>query len=129
AGEAAMAEHSPLAGWTTEDLLLAAIVARHVDLLRLSREQLDPVALDQQVDDERAAGLPLAIQAMTAVDEERLRRQPVANLSARAPTLTCDTHCRSTLTSAVFALASGCERAACPARTARHVDRALLRPR
>src|SRR5512132_16057 len=89
-----MADHSHLAGWTTEDLLSAAVVARHVDLLRLSREQLDTVALDQQVDDERAAGLPLAIQAMTAVDEERLRRQPVANFPAGAPTLTCDAHRR-----------------------------------
>ena len=89
-----MAEHSHLAAWTTEDLLRAAVVARHVDLLRLSREQLDAIAFDQQVDDERTAGLPLAVQAMTAVDEERLGRQPVANFSAGAPTLTPDAHRR-----------------------------------
>jgi hypothetical protein len=89
-----VAEHRHLADRTTEDLLLAAVVARHVHLLRLSSEQLDTVALDQQVDDERAAGLPLAIQAMTAVDEERLGRQPIANFPARAPTFTRDAHRR-----------------------------------
>ena len=39
---------------------------------RIAREQLHAVGLDQQVDHERASGLPLAVQAMTAVDEERV---------------------------------------------------------
>src|SRR5207248_103027 len=78
------AEDRDLAGRAAEDPLLLAAAARNVDRLRLAREQLDAVGLDQQVDDERAAGLPLAIQAVAAVREERLGRKPVANLSAPA---------------------------------------------
>src|SRR5205809_2235807 len=51
-------------------------------------EQFYPVGLDQQVDDERASGLPLAVQAVTTVREERIGCQPVANRSAGAATLT-----------------------------------------
>jgi hypothetical protein len=72
--------------------LLAAVVARHVNRLRDAREQLDTVSLDQQVDDEGASGLPLAVQAMTAMREERIGRKPVANRSAGATTLTGDAH-------------------------------------
>jgi hypothetical protein len=50
--------------------------------LRLTREHLDAIRLEQQVDDERASRLPLAVQAVTAIDEHRLGRQPVANRSA-----------------------------------------------
>src|SRR5207249_12010724 len=42
--------------------------------------------------DEGASGLPLAVQAMTAMREERVGRQPVANRSASATTLTSDAH-------------------------------------
>jgi hypothetical protein len=70
------------------DPLLAAVVARHVHRLRPSGEQLDAVGLDQQVDHEGAARLPLTVQAVAAMDEERLGRQPIANGSAAAATLT-----------------------------------------
>ena len=52
----------------------------------LAAQHLDAVALDQQVDHERAAGLPLAAQAVAAVHEEGLGRQPVADLPTRATT-------------------------------------------
>jgi hypothetical protein len=52
--------------------------------MRFLSQQLDPVGLDQNVDDESAAGLLLAVEAVTAVDEEGLRRQPVANRATRA---------------------------------------------
>src|SRR5207249_1682698 len=64
----------------------------NVDRLRIVREQLHSVGLDQQVDHEGASGLPLAVQAMTAMREEWIGRQPVANRSTRATTLTCDAH-------------------------------------
>src|SRR4029079_15441174 len=62
-----------------------AVVARHVDRLRVAGEELDPVGLDQQVDDEGAAGLALAVQAVAAVDEERIRAEVVADRPARTP--------------------------------------------
>src|SRR5205807_76127 len=68
------------------------VVARRVDRLRRVREQLHTVGLDQQVDDECASGLSLAVQAVTAMREERIGRKPVANRSAGAATLTWDAH-------------------------------------
>ena len=72
--------------------LLLACAARHVHGLWITREQLDPVGLDQQVDHERASGLPLAVQAVAAMGEERIGREPVANRAAGAATLTKITH-------------------------------------
>ncbi len=74
------------------DPLCGAVVARRVDRFGPSGQQLDPVGLHEQVDHERAAGLPLAVQTVTAVHEERLRRQPVADSPAGAPTVQTDTH-------------------------------------
>jgi hypothetical protein len=91
-GTAVLAEDRHLAGWTTEDPLLASVVARHVDRLRVAREQFHAVGLDQQVDHESASGLPLAVQAVTAMREERIGRKPVANRSAGAATLTWGAH-------------------------------------
>jgi hypothetical protein len=56
--------------------------------LRDAREQLHTVGLDQQIDDEGTSGLTLAVQAMTAMREERIGRKPVANRFAGATTLT-----------------------------------------
>src|SRR5208282_2488603 len=55
--------------------------------LGLAHELLDAVGLDQRVDHESAAGLPLAIAAVAAVDEHRLRREPVAHPAAGAAAL------------------------------------------
>src|SRR5262245_47190598 len=74
-----LAVDGDLTGRAAEDALRAAVVAGHIDRLWLAHEQLDAVGLDQQVDDERAAGLPLAVEAVAAMDEERLGREPVAN--------------------------------------------------
>ena len=78
---AVLAEDRHLAGRTSENQLLAAVVARHLHGLRRGPEQLHTVALDQQVDDERASGLSLAVQAVTAMREERIGRESVANRS------------------------------------------------
>jgi hypothetical protein len=55
---------------TAEDALRTPVVTRDVNRLRWHGEDLDTLGLDQQIDDERAAGLPLTVQAMTAVNEE-----------------------------------------------------------
>jgi hypothetical protein len=64
-----LAENRHLAGRTSKDPLLTAVVARRLDRLWVTCEQLDSIGLDQQVDNERAPGLPLTVQAMTAVNE------------------------------------------------------------
>src|SRR5689334_16190830 len=79
------AEDRHLADGAAEDRLDAAVVAGNVHGPRVAGDELDPVGLDQQVDDERAAGLALAVQAVAAVGEEGIRRQPVADGAARAP--------------------------------------------
>ena len=92
-GASVLAEDRHLAGRTAEDPLLAAVVARHVDRLRVAGEQLHAVGLDQQVDDEGASGLPLAVQAMTAVREERIGRQAGSEaLRSRSFPTALDTH-------------------------------------
>jgi hypothetical protein len=87
-----LAEERHLAGRTSVDPLLAAVVTRHVDGLWGAGEQLHAIGLDQEVDHKGASGLPLAVQAMTAMREERIGRKPVANRSAGATTLTWDAH-------------------------------------
>jgi len=47
---------------------------RRVDRLRCDCEDLDTLGLHQEMDGEGAAGLTLTVQAMTAIDEERLQR-------------------------------------------------------
>jgi hypothetical protein len=79
---------------TAKDLLGRAVVARHLDRLGLARRDLDAVSLDQDVDDERATCLPLTIEAVAAVDEERVARQPVADRLTRAATLEKHTQLR-----------------------------------
>ena len=93
-GAGVLAEDSDLARRTTPDLLLLPAVSRHRDKLRLAGEELHSVGLDQEVDDERAAGLSLTVQAMTAMNEERIGGQAVANRSAGAATLTWLAHWR-----------------------------------
>ena len=56
----------------SDDPLRAAVISRNVDRPRLTRGHLDAVGLDQQVDHKGAAGLPLAVQAVAAMDDERL---------------------------------------------------------
>jgi hypothetical protein len=73
-----------LARRTAPDRLHRAVVARNVDGLRLAGEQFHAVGLNQHVDDERAAGLPLTVQAVAAVHEERFGRQAVADGPTRA---------------------------------------------
>ena len=74
--------------WPAESLarLEAAMVTRDVGRLRPALDHLHAVGLDQQVDHEGAAGLPLTVQAVTAVREQRLRAEPVANGAAGTST-------------------------------------------
>jgi hypothetical protein len=89
-GRRVLAEDSHLASRATPDLLFLVFTARNRDHLRLAAEELDSVGLDQDVDDECAPRLPLTIQAMTAMDEERIGGKPVPNLSARAAAFRLD---------------------------------------
>src|SRR6185437_7640493 len=83
-GTAVLAEDRHLTGRTAEDELLAAVVARRLYGFRLAPEQRDTVGLDQEVDHESASGLALAVEAVAAVDEERIGGQPVANRTTGA---------------------------------------------
>jgi hypothetical protein len=87
-----LAEDCYLTGRATPNLLLFAAAARDGDRLRLAREKPHPVGFDQQVGDERAPGLPLTVQTMTAMDEQRSGHNPVANGAARAAALKWSAH-------------------------------------
>jgi hypothetical protein len=89
---AVFAEDRDLAGRAAEDPLAAAVITRNVHGLRVACQQRYPVGFDQQVDHEGAAGLPLAVQAVATVDEQRIRGKPVANLSAGAAAFTFGAH-------------------------------------
>jgi hypothetical protein len=60
------------------------VLTRHRHGYRLAAEQLDRLSLDDCVEYERAARQPLAVIAMTAVDEHWLVEQLVADGSAGA---------------------------------------------
>jgi hypothetical protein len=66
------------------DPLRAPVVARDVDDVKVALEELESVGFDQRVDHERAPGLPLAIQAMAAVNDHRLAHEAIPHASARA---------------------------------------------
>src|SRR5262249_13513804 len=73
-----VAVDSDLARRAAPDLLLLAAAPRDGNGLRFLSQQLHPIRLDQDVDHERAPGLLLAVEAVTAVHEERLRRHAEA---------------------------------------------------
>ena len=60
------------------------VLARHRRGYRLAAEQLDRPSFDDCVEYERGARQPLAVVAMTAVDEHWLVEEPVADGSAGA---------------------------------------------
>ena len=64
--------------------IVRTILARHRHGYRLAAEQLDRLSLDDRVEYERAARQPLAVVAMTAVDEHWLVEELVADGSAGA---------------------------------------------
>ena len=92
AGVPVLAVDGHLARRTAEDRLRASVVPRDIDRLRLTGEQLDAVRFDQEVDDERAPRLPLAVQAVAAVGEERIGGQPVPNRAAGAAAFDRNAH-------------------------------------
>ena len=94
-GAPVLAEHRDLARRAAVDPLSAAVVAWDVDGLWLAAQQLHAIGLDQQVDHERATGLPLAVQAVAAVNEHRLGREPIADRSAGATTFAWRAHART----------------------------------
>ena len=71
-GASVLAENRHLARRASKDPLGTPIIARHVDRLRDTRQQLHMVGLDQKIDHERAPGLSLTVQAVATVREERI---------------------------------------------------------
>ena len=71
--------------------VVRTVLARHRHGYRFAAEQLDRLSLDDRVEYERAARQPLAIVAMTAVNEHWLVEQLVADGSAGAAA--CDFLC------------------------------------
>jgi len=72
--------------------LRGTIVTRRVDRLRRARGDLDPLCLNQQVDDERTPGLTLAVQTVATVNDQRLGKRAVPDGTARAAALTVSAH-------------------------------------
>jgi nucleotide-binding universal stress UspA family protein len=72
--------------------LRAAVVSRHIDRLWSASEYLDAVGLDEQIYDEGAPGLALAIDAVAAVRKERLVREPVADGAASTAAVASGAH-------------------------------------
>jgi hypothetical protein len=64
--------------------IVRTVLARHRHGCRLPPEPLDRLALDNRIEHERAACQPLAVDAMTAVDEHWLVEELVADGSAGA---------------------------------------------
>src|SRR5262249_12253973 len=67
--------------------VVRTVLARHRHGYRLTAEQLDRLSLNDRVEYERAARQPLAVVAMTAVDEHWLVEELVADGSAGAATV------------------------------------------
>ena len=93
-GPAVLTKDRDLAIRTAENPLGSAIVTGHLDRLWRAGNYLHPVCLDHQVDHEGTSSLPLAVQAMTAVDEKRIGPKPVANRPAGAAAFTKRAHDR-----------------------------------
>ncbi len=81
---AVVAPDGDLADRAAVDVVRAAALGGHRDRHRLAGEDLDAIRLDQRVDREGAAGVPLAVGAVAAVHEHRVRGQPVADRAAVA---------------------------------------------
>jgi hypothetical protein len=64
--------------------VVPTVFARHRHGYRLAAEQLDRLSLNNRVEYERAARQPLAVVAMTAVDEHWLVEELIADGSAGA---------------------------------------------
>jgi hypothetical protein len=68
------------------DFVRAATVGRHCDRFRITRQQHDPVGLDERTEDESAFSLRLAIAATAAMYEHRPRSEPIAHRRTGAST-------------------------------------------
>ena len=69
---------------TTRDFLSLAAVRWRVDQFNVAMKERHSIALDHRVERERGSGFALAPAAMTAVDEHRARRHPIAHVAAGA---------------------------------------------
>src|SRR5262245_46872429 len=78
-----------LADRAARDALALAARRGRVDDLGFGTEVLDPVELIQCVERMHAAGLALTPGAMTGMHHHRLAVQPIADISASAPTFHC----------------------------------------
>jgi hypothetical protein len=66
------------------DIMRAAAIGRHGDWNWFAAKPLDPVRLDQRIQDKSAASLALAIQAVAAIHKHRCAREPIAHHAAGA---------------------------------------------
>src|SRR5436309_2913745 len=74
---AVIAPQGRLADGAAMDVMRAAAVGGHGDDLEIAAPLLDAIGLDQRVDHEGASRLALAIMTVTAMDEHRLRGEPI----------------------------------------------------
>ncbi len=82
-----VAPHGGLACGAPIDVMWAATVSRHRSRLRTARHKGNALRLDQSVEYEGAAGLPLAITTVATMDEHGLRAEPITDRPARATAL------------------------------------------
>src|SRR5262245_55058284 len=80
------------------DQVRAPAIGGHRHGTGIAREQHDAAGLDQGVDHEGAAGLPLTIAAVAAVHEHRWRGEPIPHCGAGAATLEVVCHAMSPTT-------------------------------
>src|SRR4029077_11191261 len=64
--------------------IVRSVLAWHRHCYRFAADQLDCLGLDDRIEHERAACQPLAVVAMTTVDEHRLGEELIADGSAGA---------------------------------------------
>ena len=64
---------------TARDLLALAAVGRRIDHFDLALQQRHAISFDHGIERKRASGFTLAPAAMTAMNEQRLRRHAVAH--------------------------------------------------
>src|SRR5690606_31778127 len=91
---AVVAPQGGLAARAPIDVMGAATGSGHLDRHGRGRLDLDPVGLDQRVDDEGTPGLALAFEAMAAMNEHRPRRKPISHRSASTAAVHLSLPCR-----------------------------------
>ena len=79
ASSSVIASDSNAATGTPRDDLAHAAARRRIDQFHLTLQQLHAISFDHGIERKRASGFTLAPAAMTAMNEQRLRRHAVAH--------------------------------------------------